>query len=43
MRRLGGLPLVDHPGRRWLYHMSAEILSVLIAARHGTHPGAGRR
>jgi CubicO group peptidase (beta-lactamase class C family) len=31
MKRLGGLPLVDQPGRRWLYHMSAEILGVLIA------------
>jgi CubicO group peptidase (beta-lactamase class C family) len=31
MQRLGSLPLVDQPGRRWLYHMSAEILGVLIA------------
>jgi CubicO group peptidase (beta-lactamase class C family) len=31
MRRLSSLPLVDHPGQRWLYHMSAEILGVLIA------------
>src|SRR5262249_28329267 len=31
MKRLGRLPLVDQPGRRWLYHMSAEILGVLIA------------
>ena len=31
MRRLGGLPLGAQPGERWLYHMSAEILGVLIA------------
>ena len=31
MKRLGGLPLVCQPGERWLYHMSAEILGVLIA------------
>jgi CubicO group peptidase (beta-lactamase class C family) len=35
MRRLGRLPLVDQPGRRWLYHMSAEILGVLIARVSG--------
>ncbi len=26
MTRLGSLPLGHRPGRRWLYHMSAEIL-----------------
>ena len=31
MRRLGDLPLAAQPGERWLYHMSAEILGVLIA------------
>lgn len=31
MKRLGSLPLVHQPGQRWLYHMSAEILGVLIA------------
>jgi CubicO group peptidase (beta-lactamase class C family) len=31
MKRLSSLPLVDQPGQRWLYHMSAEILGVLIA------------
>ena len=30
MRRLGGLPLAHQPGERWLYHMGAEILGVLI-------------
>ncbi len=31
MRCLGSLPLANQPGERWLYHMSAEILGVLIA------------
>jgi CubicO group peptidase (beta-lactamase class C family) len=40
MRRLGGLPLACQPGERWLYHMSAEILGVLIARVSGTSLGA---
>ncbi|HYL30421.1 MAG TPA: serine hydrolase domain-containing protein [Gemmatimonadales bacterium] len=40
MKRLGGLPLVCQPGERWLYHMSAEILGVLIARVSGTSLGA---
>ena len=35
MKRLGGLPLVSQPGERWLYHMSADILGVLIARASG--------
>jgi CubicO group peptidase (beta-lactamase class C family) len=35
MRRLGELPLAAQPGERWLYHMSAEILGVLIARISG--------
>jgi CubicO group peptidase (beta-lactamase class C family) len=31
MSRLGSLPLAHQPGERWLYHMSSEILGVLIA------------
>ena len=31
MRCLASLPLASQPGERWLYHMSAEILGVLIA------------
>ena len=31
MQCLGSLPLANQPGERWLYHMSAEILGVLIA------------
>jgi CubicO group peptidase (beta-lactamase class C family) len=40
MRRLGGLPLVAQPGERWLYHMSGEILGVLIARITGKSLGA---
>jgi CubicO group peptidase (beta-lactamase class C family) len=40
MRRLGGLPLAHQPGERWLYHMSGEILGVLIARVTGTSLGA---
>ena len=35
MRRLGRLPLAHQPGERWLYHMSADILGVLIARASG--------
>jgi CubicO group peptidase (beta-lactamase class C family) len=35
MKRLGNLPLAHHPGELWLYHMSAEILGVLIARISG--------
>jgi CubicO group peptidase (beta-lactamase class C family) len=35
MRCLGSLPLANQPGERWLYHMSAEILGVLIARASG--------
>jgi CubicO group peptidase (beta-lactamase class C family) len=40
MRRLGSLPLAHQPGERWLYHMSAEILGVLIARVSGQSLGA---
>jgi CubicO group peptidase (beta-lactamase class C family) len=40
MKRLGELPLAHQPGERWLYHMSAEILGVLIARVTGKSLGA---
>ena len=43
MRRLGALPLVAQPGERWLYHMSAEILGVLIARVTGKSLGTFMR
>jgi CubicO group peptidase (beta-lactamase class C family) len=39
MQRLAGLPLAFQPGERWLYHMSAEILGVLIARVSGKSLG----
>jgi CubicO group peptidase (beta-lactamase class C family) len=35
MQCLRSLPLANQPGERWLYHMSAEILGVLIARVSG--------
>lgn len=40
MKRLGGLPLAYQPGERWLYHMSSEILGVLISRVCGKSLGA---
>ncbi len=31
MRRLGMLPLMHHPGERWQYHISNDLLGVLVA------------
>jgi CubicO group peptidase (beta-lactamase class C family) len=31
MRNLGSLPLMEQPGERWLYNVSADVLGVLIA------------
>jgi CubicO group peptidase (beta-lactamase class C family) len=39
MKRLGNLPLACQPGERWLYHMSAEILGVLISRVAGQSLG----
>jgi CubicO group peptidase (beta-lactamase class C family) len=35
MKRVGALPLAHQPGERWLYHLSADILGVLIARSSG--------
>jgi CubicO group peptidase (beta-lactamase class C family) len=35
MKRVGALPLVHQPGERWLYHLGAEIVGVLIARAAG--------
>jgi CubicO group peptidase (beta-lactamase class C family) len=37
LRKLGSLPWMAQPGERWLYHMSADVLGVLIARVSG-HP-----
>nr|WP_055503699.1 serine hydrolase domain-containing protein [Nonomuraea pusilla] len=31
MRRLGELPLMHQPGERWQYHISSDLLGVLVA------------
>jgi len=35
MRRFSTLPLMCHPGERWLYHTGADILGVLVARASG--------
>ncbi len=35
MRRLGTLPLEAQPGQRWLYHLGADVLGVLVARAAG--------
>jgi CubicO group peptidase (beta-lactamase class C family) len=39
LRRLGGLPLVHHPGDRWLYHTGSDVLGILIARATGLSLG----
>ena len=43
MKRVGALPLACQPGERWLYHMSAEILGVLVARVTGQSLGSFMR
>jgi CubicO group peptidase (beta-lactamase class C family) len=35
MKRLGGLPLVHHPGERWMYETGSDVLGVLISRATG--------
>jgi CubicO group peptidase (beta-lactamase class C family) len=35
LARLGELPLAAQPGARWLYHLSTEVLSVLLSRAAG--------
>lgn len=35
MRRLGTLPLEFQPGERWMYHVGADVLGVLVARASG--------
>lgn len=39
LRRLGELPLADHPGRSWFYHTSSDVLGVLLARATGATVG----
>jgi CubicO group peptidase (beta-lactamase class C family) len=36
MRRFASVPLERQPGTRWLYHVSADVLGVLVARAAGT-------
>ncbi|MEW5631635.1 serine hydrolase domain-containing protein [Streptomyces hydrogenans] len=35
MRRLGALPLMHQPGERWQYHISSDLLGVLVSRATG--------
>jgi CubicO group peptidase (beta-lactamase class C family) len=35
LRNLGSLPWIAQPGERWMYHVSADVLGVLIARVSG--------
>jgi CubicO group peptidase (beta-lactamase class C family) len=39
LRRLGSLPLMAQPGERWMYHVSMDVLGVLIARASGQSLG----
>jgi CubicO group peptidase (beta-lactamase class C family) len=39
LRILGSVPLEHQPGERWLYHVGADVLGVLIARAAGTSLG----
>jgi CubicO group peptidase (beta-lactamase class C family) len=40
LRNLGSLPLIAQPGERWMYHVSIDVLGVLIARVAGQSLGA---
>jgi hypothetical protein len=35
MHRLGQLPLMHHPGEKWMYNTGSDVLGVLIARASG--------
>ena len=43
LRRLGSLPLLAHPGERWMYHVSGDALGALVARVSGQSLGAFMR
>jgi CubicO group peptidase (beta-lactamase class C family) len=43
IRRLGSLPWIAQPGERWLYHVSADVLGVLISRVTGQSLGTFMR
>jgi CubicO group peptidase (beta-lactamase class C family) len=43
IRRLGSLPWIAQPGERWLYHVSSDVLGVLISRVTGQSLGSFMR
>jgi CubicO group peptidase (beta-lactamase class C family) len=43
LQNLASLPWMAHPGERWLYHVSADVLGVLIARASGQSLGSFMR
>lgn len=43
IKRLGSLPWMAQPGERWMYHVSADVLGVLIARVSGESLGTFMR
>jgi CubicO group peptidase (beta-lactamase class C family) len=43
LQKLGSLPLIAQPGERWMYHVGADVLGVLIARVSGQSLGAFMR
>jgi CubicO group peptidase (beta-lactamase class C family) len=43
MRRIGAVPLVHHPGERWLYHTGMDVAGVMIARASGKKLGDFQR
>ena len=43
IRRLGSLPWIAQPGERWLYHVSSDVLGVLISRVTGQSLGTFMR
>ena len=39
LRKLGSLPLIAQPGEQWMYHLSIEVLGILIARVSGQSLG----
>jgi CubicO group peptidase (beta-lactamase class C family) len=43
LQKLGSLPLLAQPGERWMYHVSSDVLGVLIARVSGQSLGTFMR
>src|SRR4051794_21389364 len=43
LQKLGSLPLLGQPGERWMYHVSSDVLGVLIARVSGQSLGTFMR